>query len=248
MSDKDNYLQAYLELADKATPGPWEVSKDAVHYVDVVNKQLSVANCLDYPITNSDRRANAAFIALSRTVGPAAARRALAAEAELRELREENGALYSAGKSWADLALKANADLTASQGREAALREAIKEIPYSLLKDLTRQGCSCGQRYDCTCGYMIRFNQWKKAEAALALTPAASDRVAKLERVAEAARWLHEELNDCCNDWALLDEVLAEALAELDGEAKAKHEAATNEAMHTGDYTALAELDGDSPK
>ena len=224
MSDID--LQAYLELADKATPGPWEVSKDAVHYVDVVNKQLSVANCLDYPITNSERRANAAFIALSRTAGPAAARRALAAEAEVRQLDSAFEGLCASFKTGIEMFEeqyklytkridKLQADLLASQQREAKLREALATVDECL-----EANCGyCANRENCDIDLA-----YKIAKEALPLTPAAaSDRMTKLERVAEAAALLLNELplRKHPGRGLLVKErlqALEVALAELDGE------------------------------
>ena len=236
MNDVD--LQAYLEAAEKATEGPWEWQPDDESLLILGQK----GNLLEFPILSCTRcracmsrdieqfpcnwpsKNNADFITLSRTAGPAAAYRALAAEAELRELRrakerlKDKLAVVESSYYNAELNLSVQGnDLLASQQREAKLREALDNA-YGCLKTYITI-------YDDDCtGYDVALlgdwviNAIEVAEQALALTPAL-DRIAKLERVAEAVRLIlcgdykYSPSDVCCVECNYIR--LCKALAEL---------------------------------
>lgn len=84
--DHDVDLAAYLEAAEKASAPPWTASRDTFDRAAIKSPQHHEPLCFIY---EGWEQRDSNFITLSRTAGPAAARRALAAEARETELEQK---------------------------------------------------------------------------------------------------------------------------------------------------------------
>lgn len=82
--DMDVDLAAYLEAAEKASAPPWTASRDTFDRAAIKSPQHHEPLCFIY---EGWEQRDSNFITLSRTAGPAAARRALAAEAVVEALK-----------------------------------------------------------------------------------------------------------------------------------------------------------------